>query len=152
MPEDTAITTPDEQRLTFTRQVVAELNTQFAADTFDFDAIAAVLSAGPGDTQITESDSVTHQFCGGVYMRTMRVPAGTLIVGKKHAVAMWNILAQGKMSVYCDGQISVHEAPAIIPGQVDQQKLGFAHTECLWINVTPTETTDVDEIERRIYR
>jgi hypothetical protein len=43
---------------------------------------------------------VDHVFSGGIYLRSITIPAGTLVMGKRHRGATCNILMKGKLAVY----------------------------------------------------
>jgi hypothetical protein len=130
--------------------LLAELDLQFNAEHFDFNKLGAIVAEAPDSMQAPD-DMVSHHFCGGVYLRKMTAPAGALIVGRKHAVGMFNIVLSGRIRVYSQGGITDVCAPAIIPGVEGDQKLGYVLEDVVWANVTPSDTEDIDAIEQRIY-
>lgn len=90
---------------------------------------------------------VTHHFGGGSYVRETLFPAGTVVIGKWHRFETVNILMQGTISILnTDGTLKKLTAPQILispPGA----KVGFAHDDVIWVNVHPTEETDLEIIE-----
>ena len=140
----------DIRQVEWVNSLLFELDTQFNSEQFDFNQLAAVVAQAPECMQAPD-DMVSHHFCGGVYLRKMTAPAGALIVGRKHAVGMFNIVLAGRIRVYSQGGITDVCAPAIIPGIEGDQKLGYVLEDVVWVNVTPSNTENVDEIEQRIY-
>lgn len=83
----------------------------------------------------------------GVFVREMRVPAGTVIVGKYHKGDTMNLLTQGKVALLnTDGEVFIAEAPYyMVSGE--GSKAAYIIEDCIWINVHPTEETDPDIVE-----
>jgi hypothetical protein len=89
-----------------------------------------------------------HHFADGVYMREMHCPAGCTIVGKVHRREHFFILASGEMELAGDGlPPRLVKAPAILIGSPGVKRVGYAHTDCVCINVHRTAQTDLDAIE-----
>lgn len=94
-------------------------------------------------------DFITHDFSDGIYVRTVFVPAGHLIIGKRHRFDTCNILLKGKISIYTDEKTPiVHlEGPYIFTSTPGTKKLGYAHTDVYFSNIHPTRETDLKKIE-----
>lgn len=93
---------------------------------------------------------VEHAITDGMYMRTLFIPAGTLLVGKVHLKHCHNIVAAGDISILTEtGSRRVYAGftGMSTPGT---QKLGFAHADTVFINVFRTDKTDLAEIENEI--
>jgi hypothetical protein len=92
----------------------------------------------------------THMFSDGMYFRTIEIPAGTVIEGKRHRNKTMNILLKGKMTIY-DGE-EAHEitAPFMVESEPNTKKLGYAHEDSVWLNVHRTDSTDLNEIEKQV--
>jgi hypothetical protein len=90
-----------------------------------------------------------HQFMGGIYLRSISVPAGTLIIGKRHRNETCNILLSGIMSIYIgeDQPTKRLTGPCIFRSDPGSKKMGYAHTDCVFMNLHPTNETDLDKIE-----
>ena len=90
-----------------------------------------------------------HFFAPGVYLRTLFIPKGHVLVGAVHKYEALNILLKGKISVVTSsGERIVAEAPYIFlakPGQ----KAGYAITNVWYASVHPNEDniTDIKQLE-----
>ena len=92
---------------------------------------------------------VTHHFSKDVYAREIKIPAGTLLVGKIHKHQNLNILSQGEMTVLSvDGLVRV-KAPYTVVSTPGVKRLAYAHTDCVWTTIHGTDETDVDKIEEK---
>jgi hypothetical protein len=92
-----------------------------------------------------------HIFSGGVYIRQITVPAGTLIMGKRHRHETCNMLLKGTLLVYVDENLPPipMTAPMIFTTPPGTKKFAYCQDEVVFINVLPTKETDIDEIERQ---
>lgn len=92
---------------------------------------------------------IIHDFMGGVYVRQMLAPKDTLIIGKRHRHETCNILLKGKLSVYVgENQPVKHiEGPCIFKSEAGAKKMGYTHTDVIFLNIHPTIETDLDKIE-----
>lgn len=94
---------------------------------------------------------VDHHFAPGVYARVMHAPAGTVIVGKAHKEDHICILLKGALTVTLDdGTAKYISAPNIWTAKGGQKKVGFVHEDLEFINIHPTDTTDLDVIESKV--
>jgi len=92
-----------------------------------------------------------HQFAPGVYMRTIFIPAGTVIVGKIHKHSHANVLAQGTVSVMTEnGGLEQLTGPLSMVSPAGCKRAVFAHTDVVWTTIHPTEETDLDKIEAEV--
>jgi hypothetical protein len=94
-----------------------------------------------------------HQFAPGVYMRTIFIPAGTVIVGKIHKHSHANVLSQGVVSVMTeDGGLEQLKGPLSMVSPAGCKRAVYAHTDVVWttIHCMPTDTQDLEEIERHV--
>ena len=90
---------------------------------------------------------VEHMFVEGMYIRQLFVPAGCVIVGKRHRHKTLNILLKGKM-VINDGVSSFEvTAPFIAESAEFTKKAGYAIEDSIWCNIHVTSETDLDVIE-----
>jgi hypothetical protein len=96
-----------------------------------------------------EADSLTkHYFAPGIYLRSLFIPAGSVITGKIHRHEVMNILVFGTIQATTDRGIETLEGPYVFNSKPGTKKAVHALTNCLWMNVHPTELTDLEEIER----
>jgi len=92
---------------------------------------------------------VTHDFADGVYIRKTQMPAGTFAIGKRHRFKTYNILLRGKITVFMGEHLPVKElkAPCTFISDAGVKKMAFFHEDTEWLNIHPTEETDIKEIE-----
>lgn len=93
---------------------------------------------------------VLHHFGPGVYIREVRMPAGSLILGHRHKHKHTNILVSGRLKFLNEGgEVAELVAPAVIvsnPGR----KLAFILEDTVWQNVYATEERDVEKLEAEL--
>lgn len=93
-----------------------------------------------------------HHHCAGVYVRQMTVPAGTVLVGKVHREENFFLLVAGEMTVVGDtGEPLRVKAPFMIVTQPETKRVGFAHTDCIVLNIhgNPDNERDLEKLEER---
>lgn len=92
---------------------------------------------------------IIHEFADGVYSRKMFAPKGALIVGKKHRFRTYNILLSGEVSVYAGEGFPAQriKAPHTFTSDAGVQKILYFHEDSEFINIHPTEETDLEKIE-----
>lgn len=89
---------------------------------------------------------VTHHFHGGVYIREVFIPAGTLVMGHAHKGETLNNMVMGKMLLAtADGPVEVTGPKTFVtpPGR----KIVYALEDTIFQNVFATDETDVEKIE-----
>lgn len=90
---------------------------------------------------------VLHHFGPGVYIREVRMPAGSLILGHRHRNAHTNILVQGRLKFLNEGGETVElVAPAVLTSNPGR-KLACIIEDTIWQNVYATEEKDVEKLE-----
>ena len=91
---------------------------------------------------------VSHHFGPGLYMRELRMKAGTLAIGHAQRFEHVNILLQGAVRMSNDdGSTFDRAAPRRFIGKPGR-KMGQVLEDVVWINVYATSERDVDAIER----
>ena len=89
-----------------------------------------------------------HVFIESQYIRQLFIPAGVLIVGKRHRHKTLNILLKGKMLIH-DGYKTVEvEAPYMVEAKEFTKKAGYAIEDSIWCNIHVTNETDLDRLEQ----
>lgn len=88
-----------------------------------------------------------HYFFPGGYAREIHIPAGTILTGKIHKYAQFNVLSKGKMAVLVGEEIQTVEAPFSIVSPPGTKRIAYTHSDCVWTTVHGTEETDLDKIE-----
>lgn len=102
------------------------------------------------EMNLAETCPVIDNFSDGVYARTIFMPAGTIIVGKKHLTRHLNIILSGKARVWMDGEIKDIGAPDILESHEGCRKILYIVEDMYWTTVHATEHKDVDTIEQEI--
>jgi hypothetical protein len=97
-----------------------------------------------------EEAPVTHNFAPGVYVRELFIPADSWIMGKRHRYETCNILLKGKLSLYMGPgkPVKTIKAPLIFNSKPGTKKFAYAHEDTIFLNIHPTEKTDVEKIEQ----
>jgi len=92
-----------------------------------------------------------HHFVDGMYCRELFIGAGTLLVGATHTKACLNLLTEGTIVISNGEQEVTLKAPQTFIGRAGVQKIGYALTDCVWVNVFRTDTTTVEDAERELF-
>lgn len=88
-----------------------------------------------------------HHFGPGVYVRVLRMKAGTEAIGHRQKFAHLNILLQGSVRMLNeDGSTTDLQAPLIFTGQPGR-KVGIVLEDMVWLNVYASEERDIDALE-----
>lgn len=89
-----------------------------------------------------------HTFAPGVYVRTIFIPAGCVLVGKIHKHEHANILSQGHVEVLTEnGGREELRGPLVMVSKPGTKRAVYAHTDTVWTTIHPTDKTDLAEIE-----
>ena len=91
---------------------------------------------------------LSHQFAPGVYLRTIFMPKGTFVIGKKHKTEHFNIVLTGSANVLIEGELRGIKAPSIFVSPPGSKKVLNILEDMLWATVHPTDETDMDELEK----
>lgn len=91
-----------------------------------------------------------HGFGPGFYARSLLIPAGTVLTGKVHATEHIFMLTQGDISILTELGIKRVQAPyqAICPPGF--KRVGYAHTDCVCVNIHITNKQDLAELEAEL--
>lgn len=104
------------------------------------------------EAETTDMQEFTdHFFAPGVYMRTLFIPKGHVVVGAIHKTKTLNILLKGKISVVdSNGQKVIAAAPFIFVAEPGQ-KAGYAIENCWYANIFPNKNdiTDPRQLEAK---
>jgi len=98
--------------------------------------------------QIDPEPLTKHHFAPGIYVRELLIPAGTVLTGKVHRHETMNILVSGTLKVTTDDGVQELTGPMIFNSQPGMKKAAVTFTDVIWLNVHPTESTDLEEIEQ----
>lgn len=87
-----------------------------------------------------------HALAGGVYARTITIPAGTVLTGALHKKDHINIV-EGDITVTTDEGPLRLTGYHVITVKAGSKRAGFAHSDTKWTTVCHTELTDIEAIE-----
>lgn len=91
-----------------------------------------------------------HTFSGGVYIREIAVPKGTIIIGKRHRKESCNILMKGSMILYMGENIPTQKitGPLLFTSPPNTKKMAYCEDDVIFLNIHPTNETDLEKIEQ----
>jgi len=90
---------------------------------------------------------VIHSFGPGIYIRELRMKAGTFAIGHHQKFEHMNILIRGKIRMLNDNGVKVElSAPMIFLGKPGR-KIGYVLEDIVWLNVYATTETDIEILE-----
>lgn len=91
-----------------------------------------------------------HIFSGGVYVRQIKIPENTFIIGKRHRRETCNMLLSGELSVYLgdNNPVTKMKAPMIVTSDPMVRKIAYCHKEAIFLNLHPTDKKDINDIEK----
>ena len=94
---------------------------------------------------------VTHLFTEGVYIRQILIPKGTLLTSNYHKFDQVDIMLTGEMSIVSNSGIKKIKAPFVGLSGPGMKRVGYADEDVLWMDVHPTDTTDIDKLESELF-
>jgi hypothetical protein len=95
---------------------------------------------------------ITHHFAPGIYVREMRAPAGSGILGHEHTTEHLNILLAGSVLIEVEGQSVILTAPAIIKSPAGTRKIAAVVEDVRWLNIHASPETDISALEAMLYK
>jgi hypothetical protein len=97
-----------------------------------------------------EQPDPRHFFAPGMYLRELVVPKGMLMVGKIHKHAHFLLALSGRAEVISEFGRTVVEAGhiSISPAGVKRIVLALEDTQFVTVHVNPTDTEDLEVIEK----
>lgn len=119
---------------------------QFPPDSDIVDIVEAILRECP-----PAESKLKHAFAGGIYMRTMFVPAGSMLTSEIHLTEHFFTLISGEIVVRgVDGSHGRIVGPYCGITQPGERRVGLCLTDVIWSTYHATNETDPEEIERQI--
>ena len=93
-----------------------------------------------------------HVFTPGIYIRTIYMPAVSVLTGKIHRHEHWNILQAGTVSVYSKDGLKTLTGPQSMVSSSGVKRAVFCHTDTVWTTVhhNPDELRDLADLEHHI--
>lgn len=97
---------------------------------------------------------IEHTFTPGLYVRTLRAPAGVLATTYIHKQEHPFVLVSGVISIFSDTdetKVVTLEAPYHGITKAGTRRVVYVHEDCVFMTFHPTELTDVDEAEMALF-
>jgi hypothetical protein len=97
---------------------------------------------------------LTHKFEQGLYIRELRMPAGTLLIGRVHRYGHVCQLLEGDLIlIHCKGVREGFKAPSQILTEPGYQMVVYAATDALarTVHPNPREERDIQRLEDDIF-
>ncbi len=111
------------------------------------DRLEAAMMAEGDVIQIETS----HRFAKGIYAREILIPAGTLLTGKIHKTQHLNIISQGCIDVWTEGEpVRRLRAPFSFVAEPGTRRVGLAIENTVWTTIHATTETDLDRLETEL--
>jgi len=111
------------------------------------------LASVPGAVSGKELDDMCplkHEYADGCYIRTIFMPAGTIITSKIHKVCHPYFIMTGKVKVVTEEGIVEIKAPYNGITPAGTKRAIHVLEDCYWVTVHVTEHKDLDKIEEQI--
>ena len=107
---------------------------------------------GMTENDVDAFNPLKHSFGDGCYVREVFNPAGELIITKIHKTAHPFFLLEGTMSILSEESEKRIEAPHYGITKANTKRIIYAHTDCIFVTVHVTDSTDLSEIEKEVIR
>ena len=100
-----------------------------------------------------EEFPITNNFTDGLYMRQMKMKAGTIVISAIHHTNHFWFLLSGKVVVENENEIVEHIAPCWSYSLKGTKRLIKCVEDCVLINIiaNPTDTNNMEEIEKSFF-
>ena len=109
---------------------------------------------GDGKTLVDNEDfPIKHNFSDQLYMREMKMKAGTFVVSAMHHTDHFWFLMNGRIQVTTDGETVEHIAPCFEKSIKGAKRLITCTEDCVFINVhkNPSNDQNLDKIQKNLY-
>jgi quercetin dioxygenase-like cupin family protein len=93
---------------------------------------------------------VQHEFLDGVYMRTVFMKAGLIVVGKIHKQEHVAIISKGSATVLTENGVIEITAPYIFKSPPGARRALVIHEDMVWTTVHRSEHTDLEQLEEQL--
>jgi hypothetical protein len=87
---------------------------------------------------------VVHEFCEGVYARTMHIAAGTCLTGAIHREDNFLVIREGDIAIWTDKGMKRFKAGDLINSKAGIKRAGYAFTDTVLttFHANPTNETE----------
>ena len=110
-------------------------------------ALESWIKANTNQEEQLATAETNHYQIKGVYVRELKLKAGTILTGKIHNFESIGILSQGRMRILTSGGAFIVEAPYITIDQPGIKRLGVCETDCTFVTVHRTDAEEIADIE-----
>lgn len=117
---------------------------------YSAEKVRALYEAALAHPELIEPPEIRHFFAEGVYGREMYMPAGLLVIGKRH-LKQHLCVVLGDVSVYSPEGVKRYEGYHTFTTQPGEQRTLFAHDATWWttIHANPDNCQDLALLEAR---
>lgn len=91
-----------------------------------------------------------HLVSDGVYFRQIVIPAGLVVVSKRHAREHICTISQGSATVFTEDGVTLIQAPYSFVSPAGSKRVLLVHEEITWATVHRTKFTKIEDIEKDI--
>lgn len=88
-----------------------------------------------------------HVLSGGMYARTIVIPAGTAMVGAAHRKDHLDVMQGDVTFTLGDGTLKRLTGQHVLATPAGAKRVGFVHTDTIWTTICATDLTDIPAIE-----
>jgi hypothetical protein len=105
--------------------------------------------AADGGEGVITPDTLTpvHRFGQGVYSRSLTMPPGAVIVGKRHAKEHFVIMSEGVCTVFTERGQEDLVAPCVFKSPAGEKRVLMIHEQTTWTTIHDTQTTTLEAAE-----
>lgn len=93
---------------------------------------------------------VQHEFLNGVYMRTVFMKAGLIVIGKIHKQEHVAIISKGSATVLTEHGVVEIKAPFIFKSPPGARRALRIHEDMVWTTVHRSDHTDLKQLEDQL--
>lgn len=92
-----------------------------------------------------------HAVHGGLYVRQILIPAGTVATGAIHKVPHVSLMVYGDITVSTPAGMERITGPRLWLAGPGKKRVGFAHSDTLWLTVHRCESTTPEAAESELF-
>lgn len=93
---------------------------------------------------------VEHHFAPGVYVRSILMLKGSIVIGHEHKTEHFNLVIAGRAKVILDGKLCEIAAPCIFRSLPGVRKVLLIEETMIWTTIHPTDETDLAVLEEKL--
>lgn len=101
--------------------------------------------------EIGESEFETSGFfCGGIYVKSIVIPAGSYLTSRVHKQEHPYVLSAGTITIYTQGGEMTLTAPHVGITLAGTRRFAKAETDCLWTCFHRTDKQTHEDVEEEV--